>query len=245
MQANKNTAADDATRHRRPARSKKVFGEECLANEFVFARQGTDTHSHADASCGHLIQPLVGQTGTTEIVVGAENEVGGAQVDVADIRRDDFLGIAGHPGKTETDGQFGQHPLSLDSIGRNHYENFTFFFEHILAYFIENVYLYSIINWDILSLIGIPNRRRRSGWPQTNTSLDCSHIIRQFQQSSILLPRLLHDVDRHDVAKEGDAFRRTTVGYAELLSVRQLITHLPDGIIEAHEAFRGFITQGQ
>lgn len=87
--------------------SKQVFRKECLANEFVFAGQGADAYGHADASRGHFIQPLVGQAGTTEIVVGAENEVGGAQVDASEVRGDDLLGIAGHPGETEADGQLG------------------------------------------------------------------------------------------------------------------------------------------
>ena len=84
--------------------SKQVFRIECLANEFIFAGKGTDTDSHTEAPGSHLVEALVGQGGTTEIVVGAQYKLGSGEVNAADIRDDDLPGIAGDTGKTEADG---------------------------------------------------------------------------------------------------------------------------------------------
>lgn len=225
-------------------KSKLVFRIECLANEFVFARQRADTNGHTDTSGGHFVKSLIGQTGSTEIVVSTENKVDGGQVDATDIRRNNLLGITGHAGETETDGQLGQHSLPLGRIGRDHHENFTFFFKHTVAYFVENVYLYRVINWGVLSLVRTPVRRCRAWWPHTDASANIFLIVRQLQYTFIIIPWFFHNTYGYNIPKKRNTFGGTTVSNAKLLSFRKLMAHQPDCIIETQKTFRSFLIQG-
>ena len=54
----------------------KIFRIEYFTNEFIFTRNGTYSHSHTQALCGHFIQTLVSEYGSTKIIAAAENEIG-------------------------------------------------------------------------------------------------------------------------------------------------------------------------
>jgi len=110
-----------------------------LRYHFEFARKGFDAYHYADTPCGKLVKPLVGDDGATKVVAAAHDEVGEGEVDGIDVPANNFPGVRGDFGESETDGQAGHEVFPHRDI-RGHYNNdFIFFFYHIfLAYLNKN-----------------------------------------------------------------------------------------------------------
>lgn len=71
----------------------KIFGMVAATDEFVFSWYALRPHRDKDALCGQFIEALVGQCGSPEIVIVAEDEVGIAKVDGVDVARQNFAGV--------------------------------------------------------------------------------------------------------------------------------------------------------